>query len=65
VLLAWNEERQNLIRKLKSLGIPLLVVIIVEAGQSTDLEPGPMADSPGQFHVFEAGQVEAGLARMA
>src|SRR5262249_38356093 len=65
VLVSWNDERQNLIRKLKALGIPLLLVVIVEPSQNTSLEPGPMADAPHQFHVFEAGQVEASLAKLA
>ena len=65
VLVAWNEERQSFVRKLKSLGIPLSVVVIVEAGQSTDLEAGPMADALDQFHVLEAGQIEAGLAKLS
>jgi uncharacterized protein (DUF58 family) len=62
VLLAWDEARQTLTRKLKALGVPLLVFVITEPGES--LDPGPMRDHPGEFRVLEAGRVEQGLAKL-
>jgi hypothetical protein len=62
VLLAWDEARQTLTRKLKALGVPLLVFVITEPGES--LDPGPMRDQPGEFRVLEAGRVEQGLAKL-
>jgi len=64
VLLAWSEERQKFVEKLLALGVPVLVLVIVPAGQRDTLEAGPMRDQPGQFHVLEVGQVEAGLAKL-
>jgi uncharacterized protein (DUF58 family) len=64
VLITWNEERQKFVEKLIALGVPVLVLVIVPAGQRETLEPGPMRDQPDQFHVLEVGQVGAGLAKL-
>jgi uncharacterized protein (DUF58 family) len=64
VLLAWDEARQSFIKKLKTLGLPLMVLVITEPGQGSNLEPGPMEDELEQFHVLEAGRVEQGLANL-
>jgi len=37
----------------------------VGRGQKPELDPGPLRDQPERFHVFEAGQVESGLARLS
>ena len=64
VLLAWDAARQELVRKLKMLGVPVLVIVVVEAGADTALAPGPMRDEPGKFHVLEVGKIEQGLGRL-
>jgi len=64
VLLAWDQPRRLLVEQLKALGLPVLALVIVEAGKGRGLDPGPMADDPARFHVLEVGQVEAGLARL-
>ncbi len=64
VLVAWDEARRGFVAKLKALGVPVLVLVIVPAGQGSELEPGPLRDEPDRFLVLEAGQVEAGLARL-
>ena len=64
VLVAWDEERRDFIRKLKALGVPVLVLVIVPPGQGQTLEPGPLSDEPDRFLVLEAGQIEAGLAKL-
>ena len=51
--------------KLKALGVPVLVLVVCEAGKARSLEAGPLADKPGQFHVLEAGRIEEGLAAAA
>ncbi len=65
VLMAWDEERRNFVEKLKALGVPVLVLVIVPAGRGQTLEPGPMRDEPDRFSVLEVGQIEPGLARAA
>ncbi|MDB6108598.1 MAG: conserved repeat protein, partial [Pedosphaera sp.] len=53
VLLAWDEERREFVKKIKTLGMPVLVFVIVPSGQGKTLEPGPMRDDPERFHVLE------------
>jgi uncharacterized protein (DUF58 family) len=64
VLLAWDEPRRELVRKLRMLGVPVLVLVVAEAKSNTRLEPGPMRDEPEKFHVLEAGRIEEGLGRL-
>jgi uncharacterized protein (DUF58 family) len=64
VLIAWNAERQKFVEKLIALGVPVLVLVIVPAGQRNTVDAGPMRNQPGQFHVLEVGQIEAGLAKL-
>jgi uncharacterized protein (DUF58 family) len=64
VLMAWDAPRQQFVEKLKAAGVPLLVAVVLPATPEVPLDPGPMADSPQNFHVLVAGQVERGLARL-
>ncbi len=64
VLLSWDEDRREFIRRLRALGVPLLVFVIVPPGWTDPVPPGPMQDEPGQFHVLEAGHIEEGLAKL-
>ena len=63
VLVNWDNARQELIRKLRLLGIPLLVLLIVEAGGARKIDAGPMRDDPQNFRILEVGTIEEGLAR--
>jgi len=58
---SWNPERHSFVRKLRQLGVPLLVFVVVPPGQKA-LDPGPMRDAPQQFRVLEAGRIPEGLA---
>jgi uncharacterized protein (DUF58 family) len=64
VLIDWDEQRQEFIRKLRMVGLPLLVILIVGPGEDTSPPAGPMADDPANFHVLETGRIEQGLARL-
>lgn len=64
IFIAWDEERQRFVEKLLALGVPVLVLVIVPTGQRDSLDPGPMRDQFGQFHVLEVGHLEAGLAQL-
>jgi uncharacterized protein (DUF58 family) len=64
IFLTWNEERQEFVRRLKLLGVPLLVLVVVGPGEKKNLDPGPMHDEPEQFRVLECGRVEQGLAAL-
>jgi uncharacterized protein (DUF58 family) len=65
VLLAWDNARRKFVEKLKALGLPVLVLVIVPAGESSGLEAGPMRDAPEQLRVLEVGKIEEQLARLA
>jgi uncharacterized protein (DUF58 family) len=64
VLMAWDQDRREFIRKLQALAVPLLVFVITAPGQGQSLDPGPLRDDPGKFHTLEVGRVEQGLARL-
>lgn len=64
VLLAWDEARQQLVRKLKAFNLPVLVLVIRPEGKNLPLEPGPMRDEPERLISLETGRVEEQLARL-
>lgn len=61
VLLAWDEARQEFVRKLRMLGLPVMVFVVVPQG-SRALSAGPLQDEPDRFHVLQVGDIERGLA---
>jgi uncharacterized protein (DUF58 family) len=65
VFLAWDEARRELVRKLRLLEVPLLVLVVRPSGATGVLEPGPMQDAPDKFHVLEAGRLEQALAKLS
>jgi uncharacterized protein (DUF58 family) len=62
VLLAWDAPRRNFVEKLKSLGVPVMVLVVSEPGLKVTFDLGPMADEPDRFKVLEVGRVPEGLA---
>lgn len=64
VLLAWDKDRRRLIEELRAIGVPVLVLVVVEPGQQEHIDPGPMQADPDRFRVLECGRVEAGLATL-
>jgi uncharacterized protein (DUF58 family) len=64
VFLAWDGARRNFIEKLKGLGVPVLVVVILASAPDKPLEPGPMQNEPDRFHTLVMGKIEEGLAKL-
>jgi len=64
VFLHWDKRRRNLVQKLRILGVPVLVLIVVESGQKSEIDPGPMRDDPDNFKVLAAGKVPEELAKL-
>jgi uncharacterized protein (DUF58 family) len=64
VLLAWDDARRAFVQKLRALGVPVLVVVILPAKPAEPLDPGPMRDEPQHFHTLVLGQIEEGLAKL-
>lgn len=60
VLLAWDEPRRKLLEKLRAIGVPAIVLLVVEPGGKPDVESETLAD----IHVLEVGKIEEGLARL-
>ena len=61
ILLEWDEPRKIFVQKLRKLGVPLLVFVVVERGGKKELEPGPMQEEPERFRVLEVGKIPEGL----
>ncbi len=59
VLLAWDDRRREFIARLRNLGVPLLVLVLVDGDE--ELEPGPMADCPKRFLRLRTERVEEDL----
>jgi hypothetical protein len=64
VLVDWDEARRSFVRKLKALGVPVLVLVIVQPDHDLALDPGPLSDEPERFTVLEVGRIETGLAKL-
>jgi hypothetical protein len=64
ILLAWDEPRRELIRKLTALGLPLLVLVVTDAATARQVTGETEDDRPSDFHVFAAGRIEEGLLRL-
>ncbi|HWD94693.1 MAG TPA: DUF58 domain-containing protein [Verrucomicrobiae bacterium] len=60
VLLTWDERRRRLLQKLAALGVPTMVLLVVEPGSKPDLG----AEQFGEIHILEAGKIEEGLAKL-
>ena len=64
VLLAWDKERREFVRKLTALGLPVMVLVIVPPGEGQSLDIGPMRDGPERFVTLELGRIEEDLAKL-
>lgn len=64
IFLAWDQARRDFVEQLKVIGVPLLVLVITEAGQAKTLDAGPLKDQPGRFHALAAGKIAEGLAEL-
>ncbi len=65
VLLAWDAARREFVEKLKALGLPALVLVVVPRGAGLSGEGGAMRDASGRLFVLETGKIEEGLAKLA
>jgi uncharacterized protein (DUF58 family) len=63
VLQKWDDARKDFVKKLRTLGVPVLVLVIAQPG-GTRPDAGPLRDEPEQFHVLEIGKIEEQLAQL-
>lgn len=61
VLIAWDNARRALVRKLQALGLPVLVLLVVAPGERPRLDFGDVQLEAGRLLVLESGQIERGL----
>jgi hypothetical protein len=63
VFLAWDAPRQELVRRLQALGLPLLVLVMAEPG-GTKLDLGPLAKDPAALQILELGKIQESLNKL-
>lgn len=63
VLQRWDRPRRHLVKTLRALGIPLLVLVLARAGEKP--EAGPAGEEPEEYHVLEIGKIEQQLAQLS
>jgi len=61
IFLAWDEPRQELVRKLTRLGLAVRVFVVTDEAGTRQLAGVSDDQRPANFHVLEVGKVEAGL----
>jgi len=61
--IAWDQARQEFVKKLRALGVPVLVFVVIES-EDPKPDPGVMRDDPENFHVLEMGRIEETLAKL-
>ena len=64
VLLGWDEDRKKFVELLRALRLPTKVLVLTGRDFEEELDPGPMKDSPHNFHQLTVGRIEEGLARI-
>ena len=68
ILLSWDDEKKLFIKRLRALGVPVLVLVVTDAADTNLDDPafdlGPMKDRPDYFHMLKAGNIQEGLARL-
>jgi hypothetical protein len=63
VLMDWDEPRRALVRRLKAMRLPTLVMVLVPAGKRR-LRSRGRRDQPDRLVVLESGRVGEGLRKL-
>jgi hypothetical protein len=59
----WDEPRRHLVKTLRALGIPLLVLVLARAGEKP--EAASAREEPEEYHVLEIGKIGQQLAQLS
>jgi uncharacterized protein (DUF58 family) len=64
ILLAWDEQRQDMVKKLRGIGVPLKIIVVTEQADAAEAvkDAGSMRNEPENFHVLAADTMEEGVA---
>jgi len=60
IFLDWDQSRQDFVKKIRALNIPVLVIILEESSKTehtSKFMPGPMQDQPHRFHVLNQNNI--------
>lgn len=63
VLQKWDEPRQNFVKKMRALDLPVIVLVVAEP-EAGELDPGPMRDMPENFRVLRIGKIQNELVKL-
>ena len=63
VLMQWDDARRNLVRQLRILDIPVLVITINDSGTTSLADNDPMADRQDLFWTLKTGHIQESLHR--
>lgn len=60
IFLDWDQSRQDFVKKIRALNVPVLVIILEESSETEHIPgfmPGPMQDQPHRFHVLNQNNI--------
>ena len=63
VFVEWDKQRREFVRRLRELGVPLMVFVVTNPG-APQPDPGPMQGQPERFRRLEVGKVAQELAKL-
>jgi uncharacterized protein (DUF58 family) len=63
VVLSWDAPRRDLVARLRGMGIPVRVWWVRDEGDTSAVDPGPLASDPKNFRVVDAANLERELLR--
>jgi uncharacterized protein (DUF58 family) len=64
IFTAWDSEREVLVRRIRALGVPLLVFVVVAPGELETLTARALQSDPNAFRPLEVGRIAAGLSHL-
>ncbi|MBI5186741.1 MAG: DUF58 domain-containing protein [Nitrospinae bacterium] len=65
ILLAWDDERKDLVQRLEAYGVSPTVLVLSDAPLDPQAGQGQRGSASGNFHALEVGKVKEGLARLS
>lgn len=60
----WDESRRQFVQKLKTVNVPVMILIVVPPGDGISGAGGTLNDAEGTVHVLEVGKIAEGLAKL-
>jgi uncharacterized repeat protein (TIGR01451 family) len=64
IFLDWDGQRRQLVRRLRALHMPVVVIVIHQTGKNETGDDDPMQDQPQFFWVLEMGDIQQSLDRL-